>query len=197
MPDATTPSAALSPDALRKRLASLQERGVAFLAEQATALAAAERAVCDALEAGGTLFTCGNGGSAAHAHHLEAELVGRYRLERRPLPSVCLGLGPATSTAIANDYGDDRIFARPLRALARPGDVLVAFSTSGTSANVIAALAEARAMGVSSVLVSGPAASDVADVAVRFPGDSADAIQDGHDLVLHALMDAIDARFAG
>jgi D-sedoheptulose 7-phosphate isomerase len=142
----------------------------------------------------GTVFLCGNGGSAALAAHLEAELVGRYRDDRRPLPALYLGLGSPSSTAIINDFGDIQAFVRPLRALARRGDGLLAISTSGTSPNVLAALAAARELGVRSVLLTGPNPGDAdADVVLRFPGARTDFVQDGHQLIVHALMDAIEA----
>lgn len=181
--------------ALRQRLDRLVVHMHEFLASQGDELAYASRLANQVLRSGGTIFTCGNGGSAAHAIHFEAELVGRYREERGPLPSIYLGLSPSSSTAIANDYAAEEIFARPLRTLGSKDDLLLAFSTSGTSGNVTAALETARGLGLKSVLVSGPGAPDSADVVLRFPGASADAIQDGHDLILHALMDMIDAEF--
>lgn len=182
---------------LRARAATLERALEDFLLGQAAELRRAAELVLGALREGRTVLTCGNGGSAAHAIHLEAELVGRYRAERGPLPCVYLGMSPASSTAIANDYAAEEVFARPLRTLGSAGDVLLAFSTSGRSPNVLAAIEVAREGGVASILVSGPnAAPDGADVVLRFPGASADAIQDGHDLILHALMDAVDAEVA-
>jgi D-sedoheptulose 7-phosphate isomerase len=143
---------------------------------------------------GGTVFLCGNGGSAALATHLEAELIGRYRSDRRPLPALYLGLSPPSSTAIGNDFGDTQVFARPLRALARPGDSLLAISTSGTSANVLAALDVARELRLGTVFLTGPKAPDThVDVVLRFLGERTDFVQDGHQLIVHALMDAIEA----
>jgi phosphoheptose isomerase len=144
---------------------------------------------------GGTVFLCGNGGSAALAAHLEAELIGRYRSDRRPLPALYLGLSAPSSTAIGNDFGDAQAFARPLRALARSGDSLLAISTSGTSSNVVSALGAARELGLRSVLLTGPHAPDGgADVVLRFPGERTDFVQDGHQLIVHTLMDALEAR---
>lgn len=168
-----------------------------FVHGQRAELERASEMVVETLRGGGTVLTCGNGGSAAHAVHLEAELVGRYRAERDPLPAVYLGMSAASSTAIANDYESAEVFARPLRTLGNPGDLLLAFSTSGTSPNVLAALEAARDREVGSILLSGLGArAEAADVVLRFPGPSADAIQDGHDLILHAFMDAVDAAFA-
>jgi|tagenome__1003787_1003787.scaffolds.fasta_scaffold20988690_11 D-sedoheptulose 7-phosphate isomerase len=170
----------------------------AFEQHEAPALRDAADLLCATLEAGGTLFTCGNGGSSADAMHLEAELLARYRAERRPLPAVYLGASASTGTATANDYDYGEVFARPLRALGRPGDALLALSTSGRSPNVLRALDVAREREVRTVVLTGDGAPEVdADVVVRVAGETADAVQDGHHLVMHALMDAVEARFAG
>ena len=150
-----------------------------------------------AVAGGATLFVCGNGGSAAQAMHVEAELLGRYRRDRAALPSVLSGASASTSTALGNDYGAEELFARPLRALGRPGDVLLAISTSGTSLNVVSALAAARELGVRSILLTGATASDgVADVVLRVAGSSADAIQDGHQVLIHVLMDVLEGDWS-
>ena len=96
--------------------------------------------LCKALAEGGRLYTFGNGGSAADAQHLAAELIGRYKRDRRPLPAVALTVDPSVVTCIANDYAWDDVFARQVEALARPGDVVAAFTTSGTSENVVRGL---------------------------------------------------------
>ncbi len=181
---------------LRERATAVAARLTEFLDRSAADLERASELILTSLTDGGKIFTCGNGGSAAHAMHLEAELVGRYRTDRRPLPCVYLGLSTPSSTAIVNDYPADVAFARPLQALGAPGDLLIAFSTSGASPNIVRALDAAREQQIASILVSGPDAPDVAAIVLRFPGPGADAIQDGHDLILHALMDAIDAEFA-
>jgi D-sedoheptulose 7-phosphate isomerase len=184
--------------ALRARAERLHAAMAAFDAGQAPQLRAAAAVICETLEQGGTLFTCGNGGSAADAMHVEAELLVRYRAERRPLPAVYLGASASTATAAANDYEYADVFARPLRALGRPGDALLALSTSGRSPNVLRALDAARERQVRTVVLTGDRGPDVAaDVVVRVAGETADAVQDGHHLVMHALMDAVEARFAG
>jgi D-sedoheptulose 7-phosphate isomerase len=142
---------------------------------------------------GGTIFACGNGGSAAHAAHFEAELVGRFREDRAPLPAIYLGLSASAVTAIANDFGLKDVFARPLTALCRPSDALLAISTSGTSPNVTAAIEAARRIAADTVLLTGPQAPDgAADVVVRFPGDGPDVVQEGHQLLIHVLVEAIE-----
>ena len=128
--------------------------------------------LCDAFSRGRRLYAFGNGGSAADAQHLAGELIGRYRLDRRPLPGIALSTDPSVMTCIANDYGYEDVFARQVEALAVPGDVVVAFSTSGRSANVVAGLQAARAAGATTVLFAGadggPAAAH-ADVVLAVP----------------------------
>jgi D-sedoheptulose 7-phosphate isomerase len=133
-----------------------------------------------------TVYVAGNGGSATLAQHLADEMVGRYRSDRRPYPVVALTADSAVLTCIANDYGYEQVFARQIEALGRPGDVLVAFSTSGNSANILAACRQAKEQGLMVVGFSGPAGQlkDVADMAVVSPGKSTARIQ---ELDLHAI----------
>lgn len=152
-------------------------------------------AVRTTLLAGGTLFTCGNGGSAAEALHLAEELTGRYRSNRRPLRSVCLCADPTALTCIANDFGFEQVFARPLSALGRPGDALVVFSTSGRSANLVAALAAARHGGLRTVGLlggDGGACLPLCDVAVTVSGVDGAAVQEAHQMVMHAICESLE-----
>jgi len=152
-------------------------------------------AILASLRQGGKLLTCGNGGSAADALHLSEELVGRYRVERRALPAICLNSDVTALTCIANDYGYNAIFARQVEALGRAGDVLVGFSTSGNSANVLAAFAAAKARGVITVLLSGKdggKARDQCDHALVVPSATTARIQEVHTLILHQWLEAID-----
>jgi D-sedoheptulose 7-phosphate isomerase len=154
-------------------------------------------AILASLLRGGQLLTCGNGGSAADALHLAEELVGRYRRERRALPAICLAADPTALTCIGNDYGFDRVFSRGVEALGRPGDILVAFSTSGNSPNVLAALQAARARGVISILLSGKdggQARSLADHSIVVPSANTARIQEVHTLVLHQWLETIDAH---
>jgi D-sedoheptulose 7-phosphate isomerase len=154
-------------------------------------------AILASLEAGGTLLTCGNGGSAADALHLSEELVGRYRRERRALPSVCLNADPTAITCICNDYGYEQVFSRAVEALGRRGDVLVGFTTSGNSANVLAAFAAAKKKGVVTVLLAGKdggKARGTCDHEVVVPSANTARIQEVHTLVLHQWLEAIDAH---
>lgn len=179
--------------ALAARGARVQRHLEEFLSGSSAELSQAAEMICTTMRDGRTVFACGNGGSAAQAAHMEAELLVRFRRDRGPLPCLYLGTSAPTATAIANDYSADSVFSRPLTGLGREGDLLVALSTSGSSPNVLSALEAARSSGISSVLLTGPRKTAVADVVLCFGGESADEVQDGHQLVIHALMDAVEA----
>jgi D-sedoheptulose 7-phosphate isomerase len=153
-----------------------------------------------ALRDGGKVLAAGNGGSAAEAQHFVAELVGRFKRERRPLPALALTADPAILTAVANDYGYAEVFARQVRAWGRPGDALVLFSTSGRSPNVLEAAAAARECGVRVVAVTGAAPNPLAaagDFALRAPAADTPLIQELHAIVVHLLCDLVEAEVAG
>jgi type III pantothenate kinase len=144
---------------------------------------------------GGRVLAVGNGGSAAQAQHLSAELVGRYRCEREPLSAICLHADTSSLTAIANDYGPELAFARQVHAHGRPGDVLVVLSTSGRSANVLAAARAARQAGLEVWGFTGAAPHPLAehcDELVAIPGGSAATVQELHMVALHVLCGAVD-----
>ena len=152
----------------------------------------------EALRKGGKVLFCGNGGSAADAQHLAAELVGRLDATRHrdPLPGIALTTDTSILTAVANDFGYEEVFARQLRALARRGDVLVCLSTSGGSENVLRAAREAVALGVRVVALMGPTASpldDTADVSMHLPGETSGLVQQGHIAVGHALCATVES----
>jgi len=156
----------------------------------------AGRICTDALAAGRKLLICGNGGSAAEAQHLAGELMGRYKDDRRPLPAVALTADSALVTCVGNDYCFEEVFSRQLRALAQPGDVLVVFTTSGNSPNILMALETAREMGVASIAFlgrDGGSAKELTDcsLVVRHP-ETARA-QEAHQFLMHGLMDEIEA----
>jgi D-sedoheptulose 7-phosphate isomerase len=156
--------------------------------------------IADRVLLGHTLFTCGNGGSATDAMHLAEELIGRYHADRRPLPAVCLNADVGALTCITNDYGYDQVFARQVEALARPNDILVVFSTSGGSPNILAALQAARARRATSVAFlgkGGGAARELADYAVIVPSSNTARIQEVHTLLLHAVCEELDGRLTG
>jgi D-sedoheptulose 7-phosphate isomerase len=149
---------------------------------------------------GGRLYTFGNGGSAADAQHLAGEMIGRYRRERRPLPAVALSVDPSVVSCIANDYAWEDVFARQVEALARHGDMVVGFTTSGRSANVVRGLAAGRATGATTVLFAGGdggTAREHADTAIIVPSSTTARIQEMHLLMLHLLSDRVDAWAAG
>lgn len=152
------------------------------------------------LEGGGTILVCGNGGSAADSMHLTAELVGRFLAERRPLRAVCLSDDTAAITAIANDYGYEKVFARQVEALARPGDLLVAISTSGRSPSILQAVAAARAAGAGVVAMTGEGGTDFAasaDAAIIAPASVPGHVQEVLFAAGHALCAALEAGIAG
>jgi D-sedoheptulose 7-phosphate isomerase len=154
--------------------------------------------VASVLAGGGRLLAAGNGGSAAHAQHLTAELVGRYLDERPPFSAIALHADTSTLTAVVNDYGPEQAFARAVRAHGREGDVLVGFSTSGRSPNVLAAVDAARHGGMTVLAFTGPAPNPLAaraDDAVAVDGLTP-TVQEVHQVLIHLLCEAIDARLA-
>jgi glycosyltransferase involved in cell wall biosynthesis/phosphoheptose isomerase len=151
------------------------------------------------LLAGGRLLAVGNGGSAAQAQHLTAELVGRYQSERQPLSAICLHADTSSLTAIGNDYGAEEMFARQVRAHGRPGDVLLAMSTSGRSPNVVGAVHAARACGIEAWALTGPAPNPLAglcDAAVSFDCAMPATVQELHQVALHLICGAVDREVA-
>jgi len=158
------------------------------------------RAVIAAYGGGGRVYTFGNGGSAADSLHFAEELVARFKRERRPLAAQSLAADPTVLTCIANDYEFDELFARQVRAFARPGDVVVGFTTSGRSANVVRGLAAAREAGATTVLFGGGGgapASEHADHALIVPSDSTARVQEMHVLLLHLTLEQVDRWAAG
>lgn len=151
--------------------------------------------LAEVLAAGGRLLACGNGGSAAEAQHLTAELVGRFRDERMPLSAISLHADTSALTALVNDYGDDEMFARGVRAHGRPGDVLLTLSTSGASRNVLAAVKAAAEIGLTTWSFTGPAPNPLAamcDDAVCVEAATTATVQEIHLLLVHALCLAVD-----
>ena len=148
---------------------------------------------------GGRLLAVGNGGSAAQAEHLTAELVGRYQTERRPLSALCMHADMSSFTAIGNDYGPEEVFARQVRAHGRPGDVLLALSTSGKSPNVLAAVHAARELRMLTWGLCGKGPSPlthICDEVICAPSASTATVQEIHMVALHAMCAAIDREIA-
>ena len=163
------------------------------------AIAGAAELMRDAVLAGHKVLLCGNGGSAADAQHISAELVGRFVLERRPLAAISLTTDTSALTAIANDYGYEHVFSRQVEALGAPGDVLVAITTSGTSKNVVAAAEAARRRGMKVIGLTGAAgAAFVAgcDAGVAVPSRVTARIQECHITIGHLLCEVLDEAFA-
>ena len=151
------------------------------------------------LGGGGRLLAAGNGGSAAQAEHLAAELLGRYRTNRRPLSGLALATEGAALTAIDNDFGPDDVFTRQVEAHGRPGDVFIALSTSGRSSNVLAAVATARAVGMTTWGLTGAPPNPVAgacDDAICVPSHSTGTVQEVHQVLIHLLCGALDRALA-
>ena len=165
---------------LESQLSVLQEIGLALTA---------------ALRGGGKILWCGNGGSAADSQHLAAELVGRFRRERRGLASISLTTDTSILTSVANDFGFDSVFSRQVEAIGRPGDLLVALSTSGNSRNVVAALEAARSKGLTTVALTGKGGGKMAQLADHVLSvESTDTarIQEVHILAGHMLCDWVE-----
>jgi glucokinase len=170
------------------------------VAEAMTALAEDIRSVGllvrDTFARGGTVYTFGNGGSAADAQHLTGELIGHYKRDRRPLPAVTLTTDATAMTCIANDYSYDDVFSRQIEALARPGDLVVAFTTSGRSPNVVAGLSAGQAKGATTLLFAGGDGGPArvhADRILLVPSKSTPRIQEMHTLMLHVISEMVDA----
>jgi len=165
------------------------------LAPRATELNQWAQRVARVLLEGGHLYAAGNGGSAAHAQHLTSELVGRYQKERPPLSAIALTADTSTVTALTNDYSFDDVFARQLRAHGRPGDVFVAFSTSGRSPNVVAAVQTARDIGIHTYAFTGRAQNPlhtISDDAIAVPARTTATVQEVHQVAIHILCELID-----
>jgi D-sedoheptulose 7-phosphate isomerase len=160
------------------------------------AIRASADAMSRALAAGGKILTCGNGGSAADAMHLAEELVGRYKGNRRALASVALNSDATALTCIANDFSFDEIYSRQIEALGRKGDVLVVFSTSGNSANILNALDAAKRCGMTTVAMlgkSGGKAAGRADHEIIISSQDGARVQEAHTLILHLWLELIEA----
>ena len=156
--------------------------------------------VVDCFSAGGRLYTFGNGGSSVDANHFAEELVGRFRRERRPLPAQSLAVDSAALTCIANDYSFEQVFERQVQAFVGVGDVVVAFSTSGRSPNVVRGLAAAQSLGAITVIFGGGdggPALEHADHALLVPSMSTARIQELHVFLLHVVIDRVDRWAAG
>jgi len=185
----------LTTDTIIKRI-DASASTIAALREQADVIHRAGATIADCLRAGGKVLTCGNGGSAAEAMHLSEEMIGRYRDERPPLAAVCLNADPTALTCIANDFGFDAVFERQVQGLGKRGDVLVVFTTSGKSPNCVRALEAARELGMTTIGLLGKGGGPClpfCDVPLVVRSDDTAHIQESHQVVLHLLLEAVEA----
>ena len=153
----------------------------------------------DTYKAGGKTLWAGNGGSAADAQHMATELVSKFRLERKGLPSIALTVNASTLTAIGNDYGYDRVFARQIEACGKAGDVFIGISTSGNSVNLVKALEACRANGLVTVALVGEkaCAMDAYDYVIHIPSADTPRIQECQTMIGHILCDAVEQSLFG
>ena len=159
---------------------------------------AAGELIVATLKGGGKLLVCGNGGSAAEAAHFATELVGRYASDRRSLPAIALSSDGSLLSCIGNDYGYEQVFARQIAGLSKPGDLVVAITSSGNSPNIAAALAEARRLGLKSVALlgrGGGKAKGLATCEIVVPGARGAAAQEAHLFLIHHYCELIEASF--
>ena len=185
-----------------ERLAMHIAMAQALASEETTAaIAAVAGDLADRFAAGGTLLIFGNGGSAADAQHLAAEFTGRYMLDRAPLPALALADNTAAVTAIANDYGFDRVFARQVHAFGKNGGAAIALSTSGTSENVLEGLRAARELGLLTIGVTGEGGAErmraLCDHLLTIPAEQTPQIQEGTMLVLHTICELVEHSLFG
>jgi D-sedoheptulose 7-phosphate isomerase len=172
-------------------------------AELAHPIAEAVDLMFSALSNGNRILACGNGGSAAYAQHFAAGLVGRFERERLPLPGLALSTDPSILTAIGNNYSFAEIFSKQVQAYGQAGDVLLAISTSGTSANIVAAIETAQERDMRIVALTGKGGGEIAallsdaDVHVCVPDDRMTRIQEVHLLIIHCFCDGIDVALFG
>ena len=185
----------LSPSLVFQRAITEHIEVIQTIASQQEILARIAEEMTRAVFAGKKVLWCGNGGSAADSQHMAAELMGRFRRERRGLASIALTTDTSILTAIGNDYGYERVFARQVEALCTEGDVVVGISTSGNSRNVCAALETAQQLGAFTVALTGAgggAMASIADVALRIASKDTARIQEGHILCGHMLCDWVE-----
>ena len=181
-------------EAMLKEAAQLHAR---IAGESSGAIVAVAEALLAAFDRGAKVLIFGNGGSAADAQHFACELVGRFLRERRALAAMALTADTTTITAIANDYGFDRVFVRQIEAHGRQGDVAVGISTSGSSANVLAGLQYAKSRGLKTVAFTGGTGGPIGaavDVHVNVPHDVTPRVQEAHRTLIHAVCDLVERR---
>ena len=179
---------------------SLEEttRTLKALADIRPAIDQASKLILETLKSGGKLLVAGNGGSAAEAAHFATELTGRYAKNRKALPAMALSADGSLLTCISNDYGFDQVFSRQIEGLAKPGDLVVVLTSSGNSANIIAALNTAKNQGIKSLAFlgrGGGKAKGLATCELIIPGQSGAAAQEAHLFLIHHFCELIDQAF--
>ena len=193
---ATPKDSHLSPltRSLEEHLAAIQ----ALLRSQVIEIEQAGQLICAALASGKKILLCGNGGSAADAQHIAAELVGRYEQQRRAFPAIALTTDTSALTALSNDYGYEEVFARQVQALATAGDVLIAISTSGKSPNVINAAKQAAAIGCKTIGLTGASGQPLAshcDISIVVPTERTSRVQEAHITIGHLWCEMVDLEW--
>lgn len=167
----------------------------AVLKSEVSNIEKAARSMIDSLNAGGKILVFGNGGSAADSQHIVAELVGRFKKERRPLPAIALTANTSTLTAIANDYGYDATFARQVEALGKKGDIAFGISTSGNSKNVIEAISKAKSIGLKTISLlgcDGGKLKGLCDIAIVAGCKDTPRVQESHIMIGHIICELIE-----
>ena len=187
-------------DEIRLQLRSHCEVMAAIERDLTPAIESAATLLADALKNGNKLLVMGNGGSAADAQHFAAEIVGRFKLERRALPALALSTDTSILTAVGNDYGFENIFSRQVEAHAAPGDVVLGISTSGNSPNVQLALQKAAQAGCRTLALlgrDGGSIKGVAELSIVVPSDDTPRVQEGHITIIHILCDLVERELFG
>lgn len=183
---------------VRRHLAESQEALLASTGDAfVQSMIAVAEAICKALNGGGKVLICGNGGSAADAQHIAAELIGRFEKDRRPLAAIALTTDTSALTAIGNDYGFDLVYERQVNGLGNKGDVLIGISTSGRSKNILKALAAGRVRGLTNIGFTGKDARDMAalcDLTLRAPSERTAVIQQIHITAAHVICGLVERR---
>lgn len=179
-----------------KRSITAHLKSLETMSEHADTIAAIVHNLKSCLHRGGKILTCGNGGSAAEALHFAEEMIGRFNSDRAPLAAICLSADPTAITCISNDFGYEQVFARQVRGLGRPGDIVVGLTTSGKSPNILRALEAAREMGCRTIgLLGAPGspAEHLCDIAFTPTASQSAHIQEMHLMVIHLLLEQLES----
>ena len=186
-------------DVVRQSFEEHQSVMAAVQKENSAAVSQAASAIAISLKSGGKLLICGNGGSAADSQHFAAELVGRYKKERKALPAISLTTDTSALTAIGNDYGFERVFTRQVEALGKKGDILVALSTSGNSPNILAAIEAAKKLGMQVIGMAGQGGGkmkSLCDTCICIPSSNTPRIQEAHITIIHVICAIVENEFS-